>query len=344
MRRKVTLFAIALLAGALLLATVVYRWWHAPLAVPVDGLRVDIAPGETLGALSARMAGAGILANPQWLNVAARLRGDDARIRSGEYRIREGTTPETLLELLTSNATLRYRVTLPEGITLAAALARLREAEGLVAVLSGVDDARLLELVAPHAVAEGLFLPETYQYERGDRDLDVLRQAHRLMNETLLRLWAARDPASPLKTPYEALILASIIERETGVGSERPEIAGVFSRRLERGMRLQTDPTVIYGLGPRFDGNLTRAHLRDDRNAYNTYRHPGLPPGPIALPGRAALAAALHPAQGDTLYFVARGDGSHEFTSTLEAHQQAVRRYQLQRRADYRSSPTPGEG
>jgi UPF0755 protein len=290
-------------------------------------------------------AGAGILANPQWLNVAARLRGDDARIRSGEYRIREGTTPETLLELLTSNATLRYRVTLPEGITLAAALARLREAEGLVAVLSGADDARLLELVAPHVVAEGLFLPETYQYERGDRDLDVLRQAHRLMNETLLRLWAARDPASPLKTPYEALILASIIERETGVGSERPEIAGVFLRRLAARHAPADRPHghLRPGSAVRRQPD-ARASARRQPTPTTRTATTGLPPGHRShCRGARRCEPRWTRRKGDELYFVARGDGSHVFSSTLAgASSRPCAATSCERRDDYRSSPPPG--
>ena len=159
------------------------------------------------------------------------------------------------------------------------------------------------------------------------------------MLETLGSLWEQRDIGLIFREPYEALILASIVERETGVPGERGQIAGVFTRRLRAGMRLQTDPSVIYGLGPRFDGNLTRAHLRDESNLFNTYRHHGLPPTPICLPGRDALAAALAPEEGDALYFVARGDGTHAFSATLEEHEDAVRAYQLQRRDDYRSSP-----
>ena len=153
--------------------------------------------------------------------------------------------------------------------------------------------------------------------------------------------WAQRDPSVPLASPYELLTLASIIEKETGVASERPEIAGVFARRLQKGMRLQTDPTVIYGLGESYEGDLKRSHLRDESNPYNSYRHHGLPPWPIALPGREAIEAAARPAAGDALYFVARGDGSHTFSATLQEHEEAVARYQLQRRSDYRSSPPP---
>ena len=201
----------------------------------------------------------------------------------------------------------------------------------------------MLALIAPYSDGEGLFLPDTYQYQRGDSDLDVLTQAYRLMQSHLTDLWETRRRDLLLASPYEALILASIVERETGVARERARIAGVFLRRLQRGMRLQTDPSVIYGLGAEFDGNLTRRQLRDSANPYNTYRHDGLPPTPIALPGRAALRAVFEPADGSALYFVARGDGSHAFSDTLAAHQKAVREFQLQRRADYRSSPRGAE-
>jgi UPF0755 protein len=322
-------------AGALLLA----RWWQSPMPLGDEPVILTMAPGETLGAVSRRLAEAGQLHHPRLLNLLARLQGADARLRSGEYALEPGTTPQGLLRQLQSGDTVRYTVTLPEGITLRRALAIMRDAPALVSVLSGPRDPALLELVAPASDTEGYFLPETYQYERGDTDLTILAQANALMRETLAALWRERDPALPLESPHQALILASIVERETGVPTERPAIAGVFLRRLQRGMRLQTDPTVIYGLGEGFDGNLTRRHLRDEENPYNTYRHHGLPPGPIALPGRAALRAVFAPAEGSALYFVARGDGSHAFSDTLAAHEAAVAEYQLRRRDDYRSTP-----
>ena len=338
--RRALLGAAVVVAAALVGAGMWVRvWWQTPLAIGDEAVTVHIAPGETLGGLSSRLAARGYLEHPLLLNVVARLTGADQRVRSGEYAVPVGSTPGDLLALLQSDRTVRYQVTLPEGITIARALQLLQEAPALRATLQGPEDPRLLALVAPAAATEGFFLPETYQYQRGDSDLDVLTRAHTLMRGLLEEQWQRRDPALPLATPYDALILASVIERETGLASERRAIAGVFRRRLERGMRLQTDPTVIYGLGPRFDGNLTRAHLKDERNPYNTYRHRGLPPGPICLPGAAAVRAALDPASGDELYFVARGDGSHVFSATLAAHEQAVRDYQLQRRADYRSAP-----
>lgn len=339
MRRLIfSLAGLVVLIGAVTMASA-RHWWESPLPMAGDSFRIDVVPGETFSALSARLHAQGIVQRPVLLKLAARYTGADSRIRSGEFDLRAGSSPRDLLALLQSDETVRYQVTLPEGITLARALQLLHEAEGLRAELESADDPRLQALVVPATSTEGYFLPETYQYQRGDTDLDVLQQAHRMMREQLDALWPRRPIGLPLKSPYEALILASIVERETGVAAERGEIAGVFRRRLERGMRLQTDPTVIYGLGASFDGNLTRAHLRDELNPYNTYRHHGLPPGPICLPGAAALRAALEPTPGNTLYFVARGDGTHVFSATLEAHEEAVRAYQLTRRSDYRSAP-----
>lgn len=339
MSRGLTPVLLALCLGALGAALGIRHWWQTPLRVPEDGLLVQIASGDTLGQLSARLAEQGVIRYPRLFNWAGRLSGADQRIRRGEYRLSPGVTAAELLALLQSGATVRYLVTLPEGIRLAGAVEILRRSEGLAPVLSGIDDRRLLQMAGERATAEGFFLPETYQYERGDSDLDVLVEAHRLMREALDAAWSQREPGLPYENAYEALIMASIIEKETGLAAERPIIGGVFVRRLQRRMRLQTDPTVIYGLGPDFDGDLRREHLRDHANPYNSYRHRGLPPGPIALPGREALMAAVQPAPGDSLYFVARGDGSHEFSATLEAHEAAVRRYQINRRADYRSAP-----
>ena len=339
MRRLALSLAVLLALSLLLGGAWMQHWWASPLDVPPSGSVVYVEPGESFGSLTRRLTADGIVDRPHLFKLMARITGADQRVRSGEYALIPGSSPRTLLALLQSDATIRYQVTLPEGITLARAVQLLQEAPALAATLTGADDPRLLQLVAPHTSAEGFFLPETYQYQRGDTDLDVLLQAHQMMREALERLWRARAVGLPLEDTYSALILASIIERETGAPQERGEIAGVFQRRLERGMRLQTDPTVIYGLGPRFDGNLTRAHLRDDSNPYNTYRHPGLPPGPICLPGAAALQAAVNPAPGNSLYFVAKGDGSHVFSETLEDHEAAVRSFQLRRRTDYRSSP-----
>jgi len=313
--------------------------WEAPLPVGEAGYRFVVAEGSSLRRLSRDLDRDGVLPSPQLFDLIARLQGADSRIRHGEYRLEPGATATDLLQLLQEGDTVRYLVTLPEGIRLHEALEILRAAKGLQATVKDSADPRLLSLVGDAPSAEGFFLAETYQYEFGATDLDVLTQAHELARSVLETAWAGRAAGLPYARPYDALIMASIIEKETAVPAERPLISGVFIRRLHNNMRLQTDPTVIYGLGKAFDGNLRRAHLRDESNPYNTYRHAGLPPSPIALPGRAAIEAAFHPAGGEALYFVARGDGSHHFSTSLAEHQAAVREYQLDRRADYRSTP-----
>ena len=267
------------------------------------------------------------------------LRGDTFSVKPGEYRLRRGETLHTLLRRFNDNDVVVYNVTIPEGVTFQWMLERLWRHPQVTRTLSTANDEAIASLIAPQTSPEGLFLPETYLISRGTSDIEVLRQARAAMERELQQVWRERDSGIPLTEPYEALILASIIEKETGLGSERPEIGGVFTRRIKKGMRLQTDPTVIYGLGSDFDGNLKRSHLRDDTNPYNTYRISGLPPTPIALPGKAALIAATHPQPGETLYFVARGDGSHAFSKTLVEHEENVRRYQLNRKQNYRSSP-----
>jgi len=338
-RRAVLLLAILLALSTLLARQEVERLWRQPLPLPQSGWQLQVAPGEPLRAVLQRLHRDGMLAFPRVVATYARWRGIDQKIRHGEYLLPPGTTIDSLLDRLLRGEVIQYQVTLPEGITLARALDILAAQEAIDPVLDGVQDPRLADISAPYANPEGLFLPETYHFARGTTDLEVLVRAHRDLLSLLEQEWSNRDPDLPYENPYEALILASIIERETGVATERPEIAGVFVRRLQRGMRLQTDPAVMYGLGGEFDGNLRRSHLADDDNPYNTYRHDGLPPTPIALPGREAIHAALHPAQGAALFFVARGDGSHEFSASLAEHEKAVHKYQIRRRADYRSSP-----
>jgi len=315
---------------------------RSPMTVPDKPVVVAIKPGQPLASVLAEMAAAGYLDSPQLLGLWARWTGVDRQIKTGEYVLRPGLTGLEFLDVLARGEVVSYRITFPEGITLAQALQRLHDDSRLKRELAGPDDPALRDLVAPSDYVEGWFLPETYQYVAGDSDLDILRRAHVLMQQTLEAAWHGRDSATPLNGPGEALILASIVERETSVAAERPRIAGVVSRRLERNMRLQTDPTVIYGLGDGFDGNLTRQHLRDGSNPWNTYQITGLPPSPIALPGAAAVRAAVNPEPGTDLYFVAKGDGYHAFASTLEEHNANVREYQLGRKKNYRSTPKDG--
>ena len=338
MKRLIMATALLALVGVLVVQQLQQRW-EAPLAIPAGGLELVVESGDSLRAIAAELHAAGVVDNPLLLRAYGRWTGLDQPIKRGEYRLPGPLTAEQLLHALVDGNVISYQVTLPEGITLQQALAMLSKAEALESEVRGIADERLRALAGESPSAEGLFLPESYHYERGDSDWDILQRAHAALNRVLAEAWQQRMDNLPYESPYEALIMASIIERETGVPEERREIAGVFVRRLQRRMRLQTDPTIIYGLGESFDGNLRRVHLNDPNNIYNTYRHHGLPPTPIALPGRAAIEAALNPADGDSLFFVARGDGSHTFSSNLADHERAVRQYQLQRRADYRSSP-----
>ncbi len=291
-----------------------------------------VETGATLSQVTTELAVRHGLAHPEYLLWYGRWSGMAARIRAGEYQIPAATTPRQFLQILVEGKVIQYALGFPEGWKFSHWLKALQQERILGNSLKGLDGSEILERLGFEAMhPEGLFFPDTYHYTRVTTSLDILRRAYEKMQKVLAEEWAGRVPDLPLNSPYEALILASIVEKETGRAEERAKIAGVFIRRLEKNMRLETDPTVIYGLGERFDGNLRRRHLRED-TPYNTYRHKGLPPTPIAMPGRAALHAVLHPAAGDALYFVARGDGTHQFSSNYQQHQQAVNRYQRRKR------------
>lgn len=327
---KLLLFALtglALAIGSLVVYTL--YWVDQPLNVQEDE-RVELRAGQSFASFANTLAEAGVLSHPALWTTLARLTGEARRVQAGEYWLKVGDTPSVLLARLLSGEVVVYEVKLLEGWTVRRSLAELRAQEALTLELKGVDEATLLGVLGlPEGNAEGLFFPDTYQYARGTTDADILRRAYRKLQTVLAELWAERDAGLPYESPYEALIVASLIEKETGREEDRANIAQVFVTRLHRGMRLQTDPSVIYGIGEDFDGNLTRAHLRAD-TPYNTYLRRGLPPTPIALAGARSLEAALHPAAGDFLYFVSRGDGSSHFSVSLEEHEAAVRRYQLQ--------------
>lgn len=335
--RKLRAFVLLLLVAAGVAGAWFYSDWSrfvdAPLAVEKDAPPLVVAPGTSFAGIvqqldSRRMTAADPL---YWRALAERL-GVSKSLHAGEYALVEGITPRELLLKMARGDVVQHRFTIVEGWSFRELRAALAKDEGLAHTIDAMaDDALMSKLGAPGVAPEGRFLPETYAWSRGDSDFDVLQRAKQAMDKALAEAWDARAAELPLKSPDEALVLASIVEKETGVAAERPRIAGVFVRRLKIGMLLQTDPTVIYGLGPAFDGNLTREHLERD-TPYNTYTRAGLPPTPIALPGRAALAAATQPAPGNELYFVARGDGSHEFTSSLAAHNAAVAKFQLRRR------------
>ncbi|WP_170286794.1 endolytic transglycosylase MltG [Thermochromatium tepidum] len=335
-RVLVGLMLVVLVAG-FLLAGALWRDYQCFLSqtIQTDQERVlfDVPRGTSLRTLARRLREQGLIERPIYFIAMVYLRGDQGRIKAGEYAFTRDMTPPRLLEWLTSGRVVEYNLTLVEGWTFRQALAAIDSHEVFAGGprLADLSDAEIMaRLGRPEAHPEGLFFPDTYRFTRQTSALDLLRRALARMETILAEEWEQRAPNLPITTPYEALILASIIEKETAMADERPRIAGVFTRRLQRGMRLQTDPTVIYGLGERYDGNIRRADLRE-ATPYNTYVIPGLPPTPIALVGREAIHAALHPEEGEELYFVARGDGRHVFSRTLEEHNQAVRRYILSR-------------
>jgi UPF0755 protein len=337
------LLVLALLAG-------VVAWWAAArygdfADSPIGGLEqgdsLVLEPGDSLAAMLRKLHAAGAAGgnDAEW-RILARETGAAGRLQVGEYALAPGTTPRALLERMRDGKVVARRITIVEGWNMRELRAALAKAEPLLHESRDMDDAALMRALGHPGVApEGRFLPETYQYVRGDSDLDVLGRAYDAMDKALDAAWASRAPDLPLQSKDQALTLASIVEKETGVAEERDEIAGVFVRRLRIGMRLQTDPTVIYGMGERYAGNIRKADLLAD-TPYNTYTRAGLPPTPIAMPGKAALQAATHPADGDALYFVAIGDGSgrHVFTKSLVDHQNAVREYLRNYRAQRKAA------
>lgn len=300
-----------------------------PLAVPEGGVTVMVEPGSSLAAVAADLRRRGLIDHPRFFVWMARLRGQATAIQAGEYRIGPGLTPPRLLAKMAAGEVVQHGLTLVEGWTFRQMLAAVRGHAELEHTLDGASAEEVMARIGhPDEHPEGRFLPDTYHFPRGTTDVAFLQRAYRAMEAALAQVWEERAEGLPYEGPYEALIMASIVEKETAVPAERGRIAGVFVRRLEKGMRLQTDPTVIYGLGQEFDGNIRRRDLRRD-TPYNTYVHSGLPPTPIAMPSIESIQAALHPAPGDALYFVSKGDGSHHFSATLEEHNRAVRRYQL---------------
>jgi UPF0755 protein len=309
----------------------VNRWIVTPLSITTDTV-ITVKKGDTLGKLAYQLESNDVLSSAQLFILYARLT-KQTKVKVGEYLLAAGSDHEALLALLQSGEVIRYKVTLIEGKTFDEFIVALQANRKLEHVLTKDDSHKelLQTLAIDIAHPEGWFFPDTYQFVSGMNDVDILRQAYKRMTAVLAEEWANKAEGLPYKNAYEALIMASIIEKETGVAYERPEIAGVFVRRLRKGMRLQTDPTIIYGLGREYKGNIRRKHLRQ-KTPYNTYVINGLPPTPIAMPGREAIYAALHPKAGKTLFFVAKGDGSHQFSVTLADHNRAVRKYQIEQR------------
>jgi len=304
-------------------------WWlNQSLPLSAETLDLSVEPGTLPRAVAQAVADAGVQVNPLLLYGWFRFSGEARQIKAGSYELERGVTPRSLLRKLVRGDEALRAVTLVEGWTFAQVRTALLKAEQLAPTTRGLEpDLIMNSLGRPGLHPEGRFFPDTYTYAKGSSDLGVLKRALRAMDKRLDAAWAQRAPNTPLKTPEQALILASIIEKETGRPSDRPMIAAVFSNRLRIGMLLQTDPTVIYGLGDKFDGNLRRIDLQTD-TPWNTYTRTGLPPTPIAMPGKSALLAAVQPAPSKALYFVARGDGSSEFSADLAAHNRAVNKYQ----------------
>lgn len=340
--RTVLKAVLALAAGAALVVGGYLYWaWHHPLSPGSEDYVVR--PGTPLRALARDLSARGVLPEPYSLVVLAHLRGQGRMLKAGEYRFAEGITASRLLDQVVAGRVIEYPLVIVEGWNFEQVRRALAAAPKLSQTLDGVPAEEVMRRLGhPGMHPEGRFYPDTYYYSAGHTDFSILQRAFERMRARLAEEWERREPDLPYRTMDEALIMASIIEKETGRPDERTIIAGVFVNRLRKGMRLQTDPTVIYGLGAAYDGNIRTGDLRRD-TPYNTYTRAGLPPTPIAMPGGESLAAAVRPARTDALYFVSRGDGSHVFSRTLEEHNAAVIQYQLKGRARPFSS-LPGGG
>lgn len=314
-----------------MLAAGAYAAWYVgtPVAIDKAPAEFEIPPGSGFRAAASRIEAAGIRVGRIQFELLARALGRAQDIKAGSYEIAASLTPLQLLDKLTSGDVTQAEVKFIEGWNIRQVRAALDASADLRHDTSGLPDAELLARIgAAEKHPEGLFFPDTYLFSKGASDLAVLKRAYTAQQRHLAQEWAARAPNLPYKTPYEALVMASVVEKETGRAAERDRIAGVLVNRLRVNMLLQVDPSVIYGIGAAFDGNLKKIHLLTD-GPYNTYTRPGLPPTPIAMPGIASLRAALRPAPTDAFYYVARGDGTSEFSRTLEEHNRAVRKYQL---------------
>jgi len=325
----VVVLLLLVLAAAGAVARAANRSLDASLVLPSEGYVLDIPSGTPFATVVRRLHDEGVLAWREPLLWYARFAGLASRVKAGEYLLEPTVTPRGLLDQLVAGRVLLHAVTFVEGWSFTQMLGALAESPAVDHTLADVAPETIMQMLgATEPSPEGLFFPDTYRFARGTRDLDILEQAYAAMHAHLEAAWATRTSSLPFDTPYEALILASMVEKETRIDAERGRIAGVFVRRLRIGMRLQSDPTVIYGMGAGFDGNLRVVDLQHD-TPYNTYTRGGLPPTPIAMPGAGSLQAAVQPEEGDALYFVATGDGGHHFSATLAEHQQAVERYLL---------------
>lgn len=333
MRRWLLVLGAVLALGVLAAVGAIWQSLETPLDVPDDGQLVTVPAGASAREVAQDLGRRGVLQHPRLWALYARLSGRAGQIKQGEYRLERGTTPASLLTQLVAGRTVQYEVTLIDGWTFRQIMQKLNKDPHIGERLKPSEYADVIhKLGGPKGMSpEGWFYPNTYFFSNGASELSILRRSYDAMRSYLKLQWAERAPDLPLKTPYDALILASIVEKETGVPHERPLIAGVFVNRLRKGMRLQSDPTVIYGLGSSYNGDITFKDLRRV-TPYNTYVHRGLPPTPIAIPSPAAIHAVLHPAHTQYLYFVAKGNGTHVFSRTYAEQQREVAKYQLHRR------------
>jgi UPF0755 protein len=328
---KLKLIAACVVFAALALGAGLWLDYRHAVDAPLanqEPVYFEISKGQGLATIAEALHERGLIDRPRWFRLLAWLDKVQARLKYGEYEIPPGTTPRQLLALFASGKVRHYSLTFVEGWNFRQIVEALNRQTALVHHVEGKSPKEIMGLIdAPGEDAEGRFYPDTYFFNRGTDDLELLRRAYRKMQAVLAEEWQGRAADLPVQSPYEALILASLVEKETGRADERPRIAGVFSRRLQKGMLLQTDPTVIYGMGEAYAGNIRKEDLLRE-SPFNTYLHTGLPPTPISMPGLASLRAALHPEPGDSLYFVARGDGGHVFSKTLAEHNQAVDQHQ----------------
>jgi UPF0755 protein len=329
--RALLLVVLLAIVAATAWAGITYlHFTRTPLNVRTTGQTLEVARGEGFSDIVSQLRREKLTdAQPLLWRVLGMRLGVANKLHAGEYALAPGMTPTVLLENMAAGKVLHHRVTLVDGWTFAQVREALRRAPKLAHDIEGLSDQQVMAKLGDAGRSpEGEFMPDTYDYVLGMSDLDILQRAHKAMQSFLAEEWARRDTSISIQQPYQALILASLVEKETAVPAERPQIAGVFERRLKLGMKLDTDPSVIFGMGAAYDGNIRKSDLETD-TPYNTYMRAGLPPTPIALPSRAAIRAVLHPAAGDALYFVAKGDGTHEFSATLAEQNAAVRKYIL---------------
>lgn len=335
MRKSLLILLIFVLSVSVAAAWVVldYRsFTKSSLGIGMHSVKYVVPPGTSMASLAQRLEDDQIITNRHFFVLMARFDGTASQIKAGEYDILPGMTPRNLLKLLVKGKVFQYSFTIVEGWSFKQLLAEINKNEILKPDVQGLSHEQIMQKIGAAGIhPEGMFFPDTYYFPRGTADSQFLKRAYKVMQQKLNKLWDEREKSTILKSPYQALILASIVERETAVASERQQIAGVFTRRLRKGMRLQTDPTVIYGMGDSYKGDIRFRDLKKD-TPYNTYTRKGLPPTPIAMSGEAAIFAALHPQKGKELYFVANGDGTHVFSATLVEHNRAVDKYQRRRK------------